>query len=65
MAKVAHFVFTTYHSKDHIAFTPDHGLIPSKNLLTHRKSPEVEQSGAKRKSKRMSNTRGTSFVLLT
>ena len=27
--------------------------------------PEVEQSGTKRKSKRMSNTRGTSFVLVT
>ena len=30
-----------------------------------RKSPEVVQSGAKRKSKRMSKTSGTSFVLVT
>ena len=28
-------------------------------------SPEVVQSGAKMKSKRISNTRGTSFVLVT
>ena len=33
MAKVAHFVFTTHRSKDH-NFTPDHGMIPFKNLLT-------------------------------
>ena len=31
----------------------------------HEQSTEVVQSGAKRKSKRMSNTRGTSFVLVT
>ena len=37
MAKVAHFVFNHLSLKRTITFTPDHGLIPFKNLLTHRK----------------------------